>query len=151
VGDARNDFDIFAALAGRLGFRDAFTEGRGEMEWLRHLYDVYRQQASRFGIERPDFEGFWQAGYRGGPRARPLRSAVRLSCRPEGRPLKTPSGRIEIYSERVASFGYDDCPGHPTWMEPAEWLGSRNAGAGRLHLVSNQRRRDCMASSTTAR
>ena len=46
VGQARNDFDILADLAGRLGFREDFTEGRTEMEWLRHLYDIVRQQAA---------------------------------------------------------------------------------------------------------
>jgi biotin/methionine sulfoxide reductase len=25
----------------------------------------------------------------------------------------TPSGRIEIFSEEIDSFGYDDCAGHP--------------------------------------
>jgi len=29
---------------------------------------------------------------------------------PEGEALSTPSGRIEIFSERIASFSYDDCP-----------------------------------------
>ena len=43
---------------------------------------------------------------------------------PDANPLPTPSGRIEIFSEKIASYNYADCPGHPTWMEPAEWLGS---------------------------
>ena len=30
---------------------------------------------------------------------------------PDANPLKTPSGKIELYSETIASFGYDDCPG----------------------------------------
>ncbi len=55
---------------------------------------------------------------------------------PAAHPLATPSGRIEIFSETIDGFGYDDCPGHPTWMAPAEWLG--NARAYPIHLVSNQ-------------
>jgi biotin/methionine sulfoxide reductase len=138
VDGAHNDFDIFADLAGRLGFREAFTEGRTEMEWLRHLYEVARQQASRVGIERPDFESFWQGGFVADPTPRDYDFLAGFRADPEGRPLSTPSGRIEIFSERVASFGYDDCPGHPTWIEPAEWLGSPNAGRFKLHLISNQ-------------
>ena len=42
VGEARNDYSIFAALAERLGCADAFTQGRDEMAWLRHLYDSWR-------------------------------------------------------------------------------------------------------------
>ena len=52
-------------------------------------------------------------------------------------PLSTPSGKIEIYSKTVDSFNYDDCPGHPTWLEPCEWLGSKNNNYP-LHLISNQ-------------
>ncbi|MDP6708209.1 MAG: molybdopterin-dependent oxidoreductase, partial [Alphaproteobacteria bacterium] len=50
VGEARNDRDIFAGLAERLGFAETFTEGRDEMAWLRHLYDVARQQAAQHDL-----------------------------------------------------------------------------------------------------
>ncbi|MEM9683142.1 MAG: molybdopterin-dependent oxidoreductase, partial [Pseudomonadota bacterium] len=63
VGEARNDFDIFADLAERLGFRDRFTEGRDEEEWLRHLYNISRQQAAKNRIELPDFDTFWEEGH----------------------------------------------------------------------------------------
>ena len=39
VGEARNDFDIFRALAARLGYEQAFTEGRDEMGWCQWVYD----------------------------------------------------------------------------------------------------------------
>lgn len=39
---------------------------------------------------------------------------------PKLHPLSTPSGKIEIFSENIASFGYDDCKGHPSWLGPAE-------------------------------
>src|SRR5262249_51593694 len=106
VGDARNDFDIFADIAGRLGFRDLFTEGRSEMEWLRHLYDVVRQQAARHGIERPDFQTFWDTGYLADPVPSHYDYLADFRVDPERNKLRTPSGRIEIFSERVASFGY---------------------------------------------
>jgi biotin/methionine sulfoxide reductase len=59
---------------------------------------------------------------------------------PQAHPLKTPSGRLELFSETIAAFGYDDCPGHPVWLEPAEWLGSERATVYPLHLISNQPR-----------
>jgi biotin/methionine sulfoxide reductase len=137
VGEARNDFDIFSDLAERFGCRDDFTEGRTEMEWLRHLYEVVRQQAARHGIERPDFETFWKTGYVADPVPQHFDFLSSYRADPVGKALRTPSGRIEIFSEKVASFGYDDCPGHPVWIEPAEWLGSAKA-EGKLHLISNQ-------------
>ena len=53
---------------------------------------------------------------------------------PDRFPLRTPSGRIELASEVIAGFGYDDCPGHPSWFEPDEPA----AGASPLHLIANQ-------------
>jgi len=138
VGGARNDFDILADLAERHGFREDFTEGRSEMEWLRHLYEIARQQAARHGVERPDFETFWREGYVADPVPRHYDYLADFRADPDKRKLRTPSGRIEIFSERIASFGYDDCPGHPVWIEPVEWLGSPKAERFGLHLISNQ-------------
>src|SRR5580700_9400927 len=42
VGAARDDYDVLAGVAARLGVAAAFTEGRTAMEWLRHLYDEWR-------------------------------------------------------------------------------------------------------------
>ncbi len=35
---------------------------------------------------------------------------------------------------------YADCPGHPAWLEPAEWLGSAVARQYPLHLLTTQPR-----------
>ncbi len=139
VGDARNDFDIFTGLAKRLGFEERFTEGRNEDEWLRHLYNVSRQQAAKKRIELPGFEDFWEAGYVETPE--PTGAYIAFEAfrnDPENSPLRTPSGKVEIYSETIAGYGYDDCPGHPVWLEPKEWLGGDRAAAYPLHMVSNQ-------------
>jgi biotin/methionine sulfoxide reductase len=139
VGQARNDHDIFAGLAERLGFAETFTEGRSEMEWLRHLYDRGRQRAAEQGIEMPDFDRFWEEGVFSLPA--PDREQVMFAPfrdDPVANPLATPSGRIEIFSQTIAGFGYDDCPGHAVWMEPAEWLGGEGTGRHPLHLISCQ-------------
>jgi biotin/methionine sulfoxide reductase len=47
---------------------------------------------------------------------------------------------VELYSETVAGFGYDDCPGHPAWLEPSEWLGADKVARHPLHLMSDQPR-----------
>ncbi len=57
---------------------------------------------------------------------------------PDENPLRTPSGRIEIFSETIAAFDYDDCRGHPMWYDKVEWLGSDRARSYPLHLISNQ-------------
>jgi len=139
VGEARNDHNIFADLAGRLGFREAFTEGRTEIEWLRHLYDVGRQRAAQNQLEMPDFDEFWQQGYvEFPPDPAPKGMLQDFYADPAANPMTTPSGKIEIFSETIDGFGYDDCPGHPVWLEPAERLGTVIAEKYPLHLVSNQ-------------
>ena len=139
-GEARNDYDIFRGIARELGEEESFTaEGRDESEWLRHLYDVSRQRAAAVEIEMPPFEDFWEAGtFMVEAPAEPAVMLGTFRHDPEANPLGTPSGRIEIFSDTIAAFAYDDCPGHPVWMEPIEWLNHAKAHAFPLHLISNQ-------------
>jgi biotin/methionine sulfoxide reductase len=139
VGDARDDYDIFAALAERLGFAETFTEGRSSQEWLQHLYDDFRSRND--GL--PTFDEFWASGSVAYPKKAPVGSTDHVFLGafrddPDANPLPTPSGRIELFSETIAGYGYDDCPGHPTWLEPYERLGTAAAERFPLHLVSNQ-------------
>jgi biotin/methionine sulfoxide reductase len=137
-GEARSDFAIFADLAASLGVARRFTEGRDEMAWLRHLYDGWRARVIADGASVPPFDEFWAAGFLDVPGADDdLVLFKQFRADPEGAPLGTPSGRIEIFSATIDGFGYADCPGHPTWLEPTEWLGAPLAGRFPLHLVAN--------------
>lgn len=140
LGEARSDYAIFAGIAERLGVAESFTEGRDEMDWLRHFYEDARARAARKNIELPDFESFWLGGSMAVESTEPrsLSMLERFRQDPDGHPLKTPSGKITIFSEKIASFGYDDCWGYPAWFEPTEWLGRPLAQRYPLHLLSNQ-------------
>jgi biotin/methionine sulfoxide reductase len=133
--EARNDYDIFSGVAERLGIAQRFTEGRSPRQWLRHLYEPTRHAMLERGAEAPDFDEFWEAGELLLPTLSRDGGIVRAFRRdPVAAPLPTPSGKIEIASERIAGFGYMDCPGHPTWLPPAEGPNSRFP----LQLVANQ-------------
>jgi len=139
VGQARNDFDIFRALADTLGYEAAFSEGRDEMGWCQWLYQRFRAGAERKGVALPGFQQFWADGYVTlPPPARDFVLFEDFRADPQRHPLKTPSGKIEIASPAIAQFGYDDCPAHPAWLAPAEWLGSAAAKDFPLHLITNQ-------------
>lgn len=139
VGEARNDFDIMANLAERLGFGHAYTEGRNEFGWLRHMYDGARDRLQVLGFEAPAFDAFWAAGRFEVPAPTKTKCLLgEFRADPQAHRLATPSGKIEIYSARVASYNYSDCPPQPTWLEPAEWLGSTMATQFPLHLLSCQ-------------
>jgi biotin/methionine sulfoxide reductase len=137
-GEARDDFAIFSGLAARLGLEPAFSEGRDEHAWLRWIYERLSKRLADVGEPAPSFEEFWSAGQ------------LRLPMEPEGRvfladfrddpdanPLRTPSGRIELFSDVIDAFGYDDCPPHPTWLEPLEWSLGARAATFPLLLVAN--------------
>ena len=139
VGEAKSDFAIFSLLAERLGYDDAFTQGRDEMAWCRDIYERVRTSAAGNAIALPPFDEFWAKGHVALPP--PERDFVLFEDfrdDPQRHPLKTPSGKIEISSPTIAAFGYDDCPAHPTWLPPAEWLCSETANRFPLHLVTHQ-------------
>ncbi|HVB26715.1 MAG TPA: molybdopterin dinucleotide binding domain-containing protein, partial [Mycobacteriales bacterium] len=139
-GLARNDHDIFRDLAGSLGVEAAFTEGLDEMGWLRRMYGIFSTAASARGVPVPDFDQFWAAGYIEMP---DLGGVVPLSAfraDPKANRLETPSGKIELFSTMIAGFEYPECPGHPIWLEPKEWLGPAHTDEFPLHLISNQPR-----------
>ncbi|HSV44450.1 MAG TPA: molybdopterin-dependent oxidoreductase, partial [Ramlibacter sp.] len=135
VGQARDDYDIFCALARRLGRLEAFSEGRDSRQWLAHLYGRTRDALQSMGLDAPDFETFWGRGGIELPQAADDGGLLRaFRDDPEGKPLPTPSGKIQVGSPTIAGFGYDDCPGHPAWLPPTEPPGAQHP----LWLVSNQ-------------
>jgi biotin/methionine sulfoxide reductase len=138
-GEARDDYDIFAGVSERLGFGEQFTEGRSARQWLEYLYNQTRRALLARGVTTPAFDLFWEAGELLLPTLPWDGGIVRAFRRnPEAAPLPTPSGKIEIASARIASFGYADCPGHPTWLPPNEGAGSPASTRFPLHLVANQ-------------
>lgn len=142
VFEARSDFDIFAEISDRLGKKQEFSEGKSEMEWIREFYEGARKQATVKQVEMPDFETFWEQGVVEFPVSDEGRSFVRYADYREDpllEPLGTPTGKIEIYSKNIEKMGYDDCPPHPTWMEPVERLDGPTAKYP-LHVATSHPR-----------
>jgi biotin/methionine sulfoxide reductase len=136
-GQARSDFESFAALADALGVGDEFHEGRDELGWVRHIYERWRAKSAEQGHAFPDFDRFWAEGVLELPidEGRVLFAGFRAD--PDAAPLRTPSGKVELFSETIAGFDYADCPGHPTWLPPQEWLGGDRAQQWPLLLIAN--------------
>ena len=139
VGEARDDFAIFGDLAQRLGVRDDYDDGLDENAWLRRMYANAAERLAARGVASPSFETFWERGYLRVPEppsAAPPFAEFRDD--PLAHRLHTPSGKIELASDAIGSFGYDDVAAHPFWREPREWLGAPLAERFPLHLVSTQ-------------
>lgn len=138
--EARDDFEVFADLSElwEPGGRERFTEGKSDLAWLETFYDIARQRGASQQVTLPPFAEFWEANAliempESEENARFVRFAD-FRRDPQAHPLKTDSGKIEIYSARIAGFGYADCPPHPMWLEPDEWHG--NARPEQLQLLS---------------
>ncbi|MFT7673345.1 MAG: biotin/methionine sulfoxide reductase [Gammaproteobacteria bacterium] len=141
VDEARNDYDIFKGLAQKMGLESDFTENRTSDEWIEHLYEGFIAEAKSIDIEVPDLATLKEINWidlplRGAKFARVPFADFR--SKPIENPLPTPSGKIEIFSQTIAGFGYEECPGYPNWQAPDEWLGSELANKFPLHLVSPQ-------------
>ena len=136
----KDDFDILSGIAQRMGIKQLFTNNRNSTEWIEWIYDKSRDSAAKNGIELPDFNTFKKKGWHkiDAPKKHFIMFADFRSD-PIKYPLKTPSGKIELYSETIAKFNYLDCPPHPTWLEPKEWLRDSNKNK-ELHLISSQPR-----------
>jgi biotin/methionine sulfoxide reductase len=133
--ESRDDYASLSALADRLGFGDAFTEGRTPRQWLAHMYEKW---AAGLDFSVPTFERFWAQGQLRLPTEPDLTLFADYRADPHAHRLATPSGRIEIFSQKIDAFGYADCGGHPRWYEPDEWLGGPRAERYPLHLLANQ-------------
>ncbi|WGX95825.1 molybdopterin-dependent oxidoreductase [Nocardioides sp. L-11A] len=137
-GEARDDFEILASIAERLGVARAYTGGRSSDVWLREMYEDLRGSAADVGVSAPSWDEFWRAGGMPIPPQPREGSPIELFRRdPATHRLPTPSGRIELYSEEIASFGYDDCWGHVAWFESTERVSDRDLADGWLQLLAN--------------
>jgi len=108
--ECRNDIDIFADLAQRVGIND--YNDRSEEEWLREL--------TRDAVG--DFEAFAENGV---ARFAAPQDAVAFTAQirdPENHKFSTPSGKIEIYSMTLAAkpdpYGLGRISPIPTWIDP---------------------------------
>ncbi len=138
VGLAKSEFDIFSDLARAMGIGERFTENLGEMDWIRRMYGDWKTRFESAGGSALEFDEFWEAGCFEIKDVEPeVVLFEELRANPKAAPLKTPSGKIEIFSETIAGFNYDDCSGHPAWLEPKEWHGAPLAKKFPLTLVAN--------------
>ncbi|MGV2987034.1 DmsA/YnfE/YnfF family dimethyl sulfoxide reductase [Vibrio sp. E150_011] len=99
--EARGIYQICADLAERLGVGQAFTEGRDQEGWLRHLY----AETLKLAPTLPDFETVRKQGIvkRSDPNGHYVAYQT-FREDPVNNPLNTPSGKVEIYSEALAKI-----------------------------------------------
>lgn len=98
--ERRGAWNTCVELAKRWGIEDAFTEGRTEGEWIRLLYEGDRERSTRL----PTFDRLLEEGLAWRTdRTEPFVALADWRSDPNAHPLDTPSGKIELFSERLAA------------------------------------------------
>jgi anaerobic dimethyl sulfoxide reductase subunit A len=94
------DYEVFCALAARLGLEPAFSQGRTADDWLATFVEA---------SEIRDVETFQRTGiYWGRDRLRV--GLADFVADPQAHPLSTPSGRIEVASDALRRGGFSPVP-----------------------------------------
>ncbi|MDR2502785.1 MAG: molybdopterin-dependent oxidoreductase, partial [Deltaproteobacteria bacterium] len=98
-GESKGIYDICAEVAKRMGVEREFTEGRTQYQWLEHLYAESRKKIPDLPptLEEAFAMGVYKKHF---PENNGAYAAFRKD--PAANPLATPSGKIEIYSPRLA-------------------------------------------------
>jgi len=126
IVDVRSDLAIFTELASRLGILGYNT--RSDEEWLKE-----------FAEATPDLPGFDALKQKGVHRLEHHVPHIALRGQiedPEGCPFPTPSGKIEIFSQRLAETDVLDIPPIPKYIEPWEGPGDSLMKRYPLQLIT---------------
>jgi molybdopterin guanine dinucleotide-containing S/N-oxide reductase-like protein len=146
LGESKSDYEIVCLIAKKMGLLEKYTGGKTDKEWDRARFD-------NSGIQTMiSYREFKKKGYFVIPTEEPEVSArrpvglQRFYEDPEKYPLKTPSGKIEIFSQRLAQHFPDDKerPPLPHWIEKGpshdERISSVRAQQYPLIIISNHGR-----------
>ncbi|MGC9422233.1 MULTISPECIES: DMSO/selenate family reductase complex A subunit [unclassified Vibrio] len=117
----RPTYDVLAEIAEKMGIKEAFTEGRTYQEWIEFAYNQVRKQ-------EPHLPPFSETDGMGVIDRRVADSSKHIALKefrdnPQLHPLKTPSGKIEIYSESLAELAtqWELLPGDKISPIPEYW------------------------------
>ncbi|MCF8095506.1 MAG: molybdopterin-dependent oxidoreductase [Desulfobacteraceae bacterium] len=119
-GESKSDYEIVCAIAEKLGLTEEYTEGKSVKDWIKTGYetcgiasDISWEEFKEKGYYPIAFDENWKNNEPGG---------FPFYRDPENNPLSTPSGKIEFYSERLASNfpGDEERPPVPRWIPCGE-------------------------------
>jgi anaerobic selenocysteine-containing dehydrogenase len=144
IGESKSDYEIVCMIAEKLGLLEKFTGGKSAEEWLKISFEHSGMQ---------DFISYGELESKGyfviptDPKWKKYPTGLSKFYKdPENNPLKTPSGKIEFYSQNLAKHFADDKerPPVPHWIEKGEShderLSSERAKKYPLIIMSNHGR-----------
>jgi molybdopterin guanine dinucleotide-containing S/N-oxide reductase-like protein len=114
LGECKSDLEIVSELAVRLGFKD--FNPYSEDQWLR----MFWEKTPDLSAHIKDYERFRQEGIHRIRLTEPIVAFREQIEDPEKNPFPTPSGRIEIFSQRAADLNNPLCPPIPKYLGTPE-------------------------------
>jgi len=119
--ESKSDLEICEALARRLGIQG--YSDRTEDEWLRLFWQEAEQMTDSKPL--PEYEKLKQEGVYKIPLEKPVIAFRAQRENPAAHPFPTPSGKIEIYSHKLAERNDPLLPPIPMYLEP--WEGPQDS------------------------
>jgi molybdopterin guanine dinucleotide-containing S/N-oxide reductase-like protein len=130
--ETKSDHEIFCMLAKRIeeldpemkGFHEKYNEGKTSRQWLDEWEKIMDVWLSQYGVPKTDWKEVQRKGF--------LKLDMPKGSKPwiaykdqiqNGAPFPTPSGKIEIYSEKLEKMDFkktrygDYVPPLPTYIE----------------------------------
>jgi trimethylamine-N-oxide reductase (cytochrome c) len=148
-GESYSDYEVVCKVAERLGLLEEYTGGKSVDDLVKVGFD-------HSGVkDLVSYEEFKEKGYYVVPTdpdwEKYPRGLTNFHDDPDNHPLKTPSGKVEFYSQNLAKHFPDDPerPPVPHWIEKGEShdeaLSSDRAATYPLLVLSNHPRWRCHA------
>ncbi|AKK10214.1 anaerobic dimethyl sulfoxide reductase, A subunit, DmsA/YnfE family [Corynebacterium uterequi] len=143
--ECKDIYTICTELAEQLGVKDEFTDGKDREAWLRETVEAARKEDP----DLPDYDTWKEMGiFR--KLAGPVVSMKEFREDPAANPLPTPSGKIEIYSDRIEKMSKkwvfdafrplhkgDELKPLPEYVEAREMVEDAREGKFPLQLIGH--------------
>ena len=110
LGECKTDWEIGNLLAEKLGYKD--FDPHTEDEWLR----TFVSENPEYARHIKDYDKFKREGIHRVKLDEPYVAFKKQIEDPENNPFNTPSGKIEIFSQRVADLNDPLCPPVPKYV-----------------------------------
>lgn len=122
--ECRNEYDVFADIAGIWGRKEEFTEGKSMLDWMK--VSIERTKAE-LEPDFPSFEDFSKSGIYHFKHDGPLIGFKDQIDNPDKTKFETPSGKIELFSKALWDMNkHDEIPAIakyiPAWEGPQDPL-----------------------------
>jgi len=134
VGESKSPMQIAIELAQQMGINDLSDKNDEE---------IVRGMAVESGVT--DFDQFRREGIRRIHLSEPYIALKKQIEDPQNNPFSTPSGKIEIYSQRLADLAIPDLPPIPKYMEADETRDSPLAKKYPLQLITTHFRKRALS------